>query len=71
MSARKQAEKQTTNGHRANGFARRAKKALIDRNLSVTALAIRIKKRRDSVSTSIHTDRFPKVREKVAAFLGL
>lgn len=52
-------------------FARRAKKALIDRGLSVTDLAGRIDQRRDSVSTAIHNCRFPKVRARIAKYLGL
>lgn len=60
MAAKKQAE-----------FARRAKKALIDRGLSVTGLASRIGRRRDTVSTAIHSARFPKVRAQIEKHLSL
>jgi hypothetical protein len=50
-------------------FRRRVKISLVNRNMSVTALAKAIARRRDTVSTAINSGRFPRVRSKIAAYL--
>jgi DNA-binding Xre family transcriptional regulator len=47
-------------------FRRRVKVWLAHRNETVTALAARIGRRRDTVSSAIHSGRFPRVRAQIA-----
>ena len=46
-------------------FRRRVRLWLINRNKTVTDLALTIQRRRDTVSTAIHHDRFPRVRKLI------
>jgi hypothetical protein len=54
-------------------FSDRTRKRLIDMELSITDLANRLipKRPRSTVSTAIHTTRFPKVRRQIAEALKL
>jgi hypothetical protein len=54
-------------------FSIKAKVRLAQLELSIEALAGALKPRRprSTVSTAIHTDRFPRVREQVKEALGL
>jgi IS30 family transposase len=52
-------------------FRRNALVALLDRGLSVTALAARIRRPRSTVSRAIHGGRFPAVRDEIARALSL
>jgi transposase len=47
-------------------FRRRVKIWLVHQNMTVTELAQKIGRRRDTVSTAIHSKRFPKVRTQIA-----
>jgi IS30 family transposase len=52
--------------HRAQDeFRQRIKVWLIRSNLTVTALAGRIGRRRDTVSKAINSGRFPKIRQRI------
>ena len=46
-------------------FRRRVKRWLLDNELTVTELAERIGRRRDTVSTAINQKRFPRVTERI------
>lgn len=46
-------------------FAERVRLKLVKRQLSVTGLAKIIGRRRDTVSTAIHTARFPLVKQQI------
>ena len=46
-------------------FTKRVRIALIQRGLTVSALAKQIGRRRDTVSTAIHSTRFPRVRAQI------
>lgn len=54
-------------------FPKRAKRRLLDLDLSITDLGRKLDPRRprSTVSTAIHTDRFPNVRKQIVTFLGL
>lgn len=54
-----------------NKFASLSRKRLIDLNWSISDLAARLKRPRSTVSTAIHTQRFPLVRGLVAKKLNL
>lgn len=54
-----------------NNFAIEAQHRLIDLGLSVAELARQIKRPRSTVSRAIHTNKFPKVRRRIARHLGL
>lgn len=51
-------------------FSQRVRLHLVKRNLSVTALAKLIGRRRDTVSTAIHSDRFPVVKRQIEEALS-
>ena len=53
------------------GFRQAAKIALIQRDLSIHALAARIGRSREAVSKAINRDRFPRIQDQIAAHLGL
>lgn len=52
-------------------FRRAAKRALLDRDLTVTALAVKLGKARNTVSIAIHHPMFPAVRRAIARELKL
>lgn len=52
-------------------FPLKVKVALLNRGMSVTALARAVKRNRCTVSTAIHTDRYPRTRAAVARHLNL
>lgn len=54
-----------------NNFTSRAQHRLIDLGLSVADLARQIKRPRSTVSRAIHSNKFPKVRARVAKKLGI
>lgn len=56
---------------KGNTFSRQVLKRLIDQGLSVKALADSIGRPRPTVSTAIHTKRFPRVRKQVVEALDL
>jgi hypothetical protein len=61
---------QRTRGHK-NKFARRVFVRLLDLNMSVSQLAEKIGRPRQTVSTAIHGQSFPRVRKAVAETLGI
>jgi ribosome-binding protein aMBF1 (putative translation factor) len=54
-----------------NNFPSVARKRLIDLGWSVTVLAGKIKRPRETVSRAIHSNRFPHVRKQVAQKLKI
>lgn len=52
-------------------FSYRVKVALLERKLTVTALARQIDKTRETVSRTIHHGKFPAVRARIAQELSL
>lgn len=54
-----------------NNFTSRAQHRLIDLGLSVAGLARKIKRPRSTVSRAIHSNKFPKVRARVARHLNI
>lgn len=54
-----------------NKFSITARQRLIEMGLTITTLASKLNHPRTTVSTAIHSDKFPNVRRKVARRLNL
>jgi hypothetical protein len=54
-----------------NKFSLQARTRLLELGLSIKALALKLDHPRSTVSTAIHSDRFPNVRRKIARKLNL
>jgi plasmid maintenance system antidote protein VapI len=54
-----------------NKFSILARTRLVEMGLSIKALAHKLDHPRSTVSTAIHSDRFPNVRRKIARKLNL
>lgn len=57
-------------GSKQANFRKRVKVWLIHRNMTVTQLAQQLGRRRDTVSSAIHSDRFPRVRRAIEEAIG-
>ena len=56
---------------RKNKFSTRVRHRMVDLDLNVTDLAVQIGRRRSTVSTAIHTNKFPRVKRAVAEALQI
>jgi len=59
------------NRNHKNKFSKEARCKLIQLDMSITKLADELKRPRETVSKSIHSNRFPLVRKLVAKKLGI